>query len=216
MFQIILQLCTVLIPLFRLLLCTFGKNHLKSEQFIAEFSRCLLQKRFPALCDRQKMKRRFRRIPSGDQMMQRCSQTVNVALRTGFSLVILTSILFRCRITGRSETCGIFYIFYFKFSCRTKIDQCDLTVRPQHNVRWFQVTVHNRLFPRMQVIQHITQLNAPGEHIFNPDRQSGLFHAFFQDFIQGFSLDIVHNNQESILIINNIDDTWQIFVIQFL
>lgn len=147
-------------------------------------------------------------------MMQRRSQTVNITLRACLSFMILASVLFRRRIARCTKTCRIFNIFYLKFSCGTKVDQCDLPVRPQHDIRWFQISIYNWFLPGMQIIQYIAQLDTPGKYILDSNRQSRLFHTFFQNFIQGFSLDIVHNNQECIFIVNYVNDTRQIFVIQ--
>ena len=114
----------------------------------------------------------------------------------------LTAVLFGSGIALCSQTFCVFYFRFFEFSGRTKVDEHDITVRFQHDIGRFHITIDNRRSSGMEIAQHIAQLLCPLYHIFLP-----LSTVSFQCLFQRNSFDIVHDDKKSIIIINNIYDT---------
>ena len=211
MLQIIQHFQAGFVPVFRFILCTFLNDHLQTQKLVHVFTAYFIHKGKSALGDLREIKRCCRWISSGDQVVQCGTEAVNITF--GCRLPV-TAVLFRRSIARRTQTGGVLQISLFKGTGCTKVDHTDFSVRFQHNIAGLHISVNNRRWSCMQVIKHLTQLLAPGNHIFEGYRQSILFQTHLEDLIQRFSLNIIHNDQERIAVINNIYDTGQILVVQ--
>ena len=122
----------------------------------------------------------------------------------------MSSILFRSRIALSSQTRGICYTALLKFSCCTKVNKHDFSIWSQHNIGGLHIPVNNRWFSGMKIRQYITKLFCPFNNICLV-----LGSIFPDNTFQMTSFYVVHDNQEASVSVNDIDNAWQVWVIQF-
>ena len=195
MFQGIKQFPTGLISVFRILLGTFQNNFFQARGQIL----------IPVPYGIHFIWRLTGIVP-GKQMIKRSAQTVYVC--AGICLP-LSAVLFRRRITLRSQTGGIRHTGFLKFPGCSEINEHNLPIRLQHNIRGLHISVDNRLYSGMQVSQHITKLFCPFNNVFLILSSVFLNHTF-----QMAPFNIVHNNQKGSVPVNDINNTGEVWVMQ--
>ena len=122
----------------------------------------------------------------------------------------MPAILLRCCIALGSQTGGICHTGFLELSGCTEVNEHDLAIRPQHNIGRFHIPVDNRWFSGMQVGKHITKLFCPLNDI-----RLILCPVLTKHFFQGTPFYVVHNNEETSVSIDYVNNTWQIWIIQF-
>jgi len=85
---------------------------------------------------------------------------INVSLRG-----CLSTILLRWRETLCTDHCA--FLSEDNILSNAKIHQYNVVLHIDHYVRWFDIAKDHRVwFMMMQIIQNITDLNCPGDHLF--------------------------------------------------
>ena len=133
--------------------------------------------------------------------MHRHAQTENIRPH-----IRMTGIVFRRGIAPGSQHCGIRKVFILVFSCDAEVDDLNDAVfafRLQHQVRRLHIAVDDRVrLLGMQVVQRIADLHCPMNDIIFRLRT-----MLFQDLVQGFAFDVVHDDVNRLTIINDIDNS---------
>ena len=131
-------------------------------------------------------------------MIERRTKAINI--RPGISLSHSSELL-RRRITDRSKACCIRKILLLKLPRRSEVNKRQVSVRLEHDIRWFHVPVYNCRISRMQIPQHIAQLLRPLNY-----QLLRLRAKFLQRLRQWIPLYVIHHNKKCIIILYYIDN----------
>ena len=145
---------------------------------------------------------------SCQQMVDRRAEAVDI----GPSVCLTSSAkLLRCSVASCAQPGRIPVIVLLVFSRRSKVDQHDLSIGAEHYVRRLHVSVDNRRNAAVEISKHIAELLCPVNNCVDRLRT-----ARVEKILQALSFYIVHDNNETVICIYNIDDAGEIGVVKLL
>ena len=158
--------------------------------------------------DRLHLKAQEGRAPAREQMKHGGPQGVDI--RAPVRLPHISKLLRRRVAPGPQPGC-VLLAGVFVFPRSPEVDQGKPAVGTQHDIGGLHVPVDDGRPAAVQVAQHITELTRPFQDLFRRLGPRPL-----QKVLKTRSLDIVHDDQEAVLLIDDIDNTGQVGMIQAL
>ena len=119
--------------------------------------------------------------------------------------------LLRSRIASGSQPGCVLIPGIAVFPRCAEIDQCDLAIRAKHDIGGFQIPVYDRRISAMQISQDITQLDRPVNDLL---RRLGTL--VLQQVLKTVPFNVIHDDDQGVLPVDHIDDSWKIRMPQFL
>src|SRR6266853_6925748 len=93
-------------------------------------------------------------------------------------------------IARRTKCHRISRLPWLEVTSNTEVDQVDLPIRSQHDVRGFEIAEDDRRLARMQIVKHCAELNAHIKHFF--DEHTPRL-CVVQVLVEGFTFDEIHH-----------------------
>ncbi len=176
-------------------------QHTRDEHFKPSQYRMMLQ------LQGSEVKWTIGRIIAGQHLVKSGSQTVDV----GAGRRLRSAILFGGSVAGGAERGRIFGLPWFEVPGNAEIDQVDMPMRGEHDVRGFEIAEDDGWLPHMQIFKHGAELDTDLQYFF--DRE--LFPIrLIEMLLHRFAFDEVHHQVPASHVGELFVDTWEIRVRQ--
>ena len=123
----------------------------------------------------------------------------------------LPAVLFRGRVSLRTQRARVLRRTALVLPCDPEVDQHYPAVGTQHDVPRLHVPVYDRRILRVQVFQDVAELQGPADNL-----RLRLAALAVQLFLQGHSLDVIHDDQVAVIPFDHIDDLRQVWTAELL
>jgi len=148
----------------------------------------------------------FRRIPAGHAVVQRGAERKDVRAHVGLA----DAVLLRRGISRRSVHKRVLALVLLEEPCNAEVDKFYPAVLADHDVRGLEVPKNDGLR-----LLHAQKMHGPADLKRPGQRQSlvqGISAPGFQDMVEGFSVDVLHNDEMNALEREIIIDLWKVRV----
>src|SRR5579883_2712592 len=132
-------------------------QHTRDEHFKPSQYRMMLQ------LQGSEVKWTIGRIIAGQHLVKSGSQTVDV----GAGRRLRSAILFGGSVAGGAERGRIFGLPWFEVPGNAEIDQVDMPMRGEHDVRGFEIAEDDGWLPHMQIFKHGAELDTDLQYFFD-------------------------------------------------